>query len=145
VTDIATKWATTHGDWALAGGDLAGGDDLATAVIISLFTDRQAEVDDTLLDGTTDRRGWWADDQQQRIGSRLWLLDRSKRTQQTLQAAKGYIEEALQWMVADGVAAGIRVAVEWAAGSQLSAQVMVLRVDGSQHALNFSWAWDAQR
>ena len=65
----------------------ACGDDLITALTVSLFTDRRAADDDELLDGSDDRRGWWGDNAAAPLGSRLWMLERSKRTQQTLQLA----------------------------------------------------------
>src|SRR5579875_2938906 len=81
--DITTFWdpQSGRGDWALAGAQLARGDDLITSVAISLFTDRIANADDPIPDGSTDPRGWWGDlDETYPIGSRLWLLDRSKAT-----------------------------------------------------------------
>ena len=106
MADISTIWNSTNGDWQLSGKSLASGKDLLTAVVISLFTDRQAEPDNPISDGTDDLRGWWGDTGSDRIGSRLWLLERSKRTQATLQLAQGYIAEALQWLIDDGVVAG---------------------------------------
>lgn len=46
-------------EWREGNGDLVNGDDLQTAMIISLFTDRVARDDDD-IDGE-DRRGWWGD------------------------------------------------------------------------------------
>jgi phage gp46-like protein len=65
---------------------------------------------------TRDRRGWWADEfaavEGDRIGSRLWLLDRSKRTNETVLRAKQYVREALAWMLEDKVVASIDVDVD---------------------------------
>jgi len=142
MSDIATIWNATQGDWQLQGKSLASGRDLLTAVTISLFTDRQAEPDDPVADGTQDLRGWWGDSEGARIGSRLWLLERAKRTQQTLQLAQEYIREALQWLIDAGVVASFQIKVEWIAGNQLSAQVTALRNDGTTHAMNYAWAWN---
>ena len=52
-------------------------DDLGEAVLISLFTDRQAAVTDELPPGSANRRGWWADcldNKNEKIGCRQWLL-----------------------------------------------------------------------
>lgn len=141
MSDITTIWSSTHGDWQQVGAALDTGDDLATAVVISLFTDRQASLDDPLPDGAGDPRGWWADDGQFLIGSRLWLLDRSKRTQETLMLAQGYIEEALQWLIDDGVVARFEVFVEWTQSSMLGARVTAYRSDGTAKAMNYAWAW----
>jgi phage gp46-like protein len=143
MSDITTVWTGAHGDCTLAGSDLQSGSDLATAILLSLFTDRRAEPDDQLLDGSDDRRGWWGDTDDQHFGSRLWLIERAKRTQETIQRAKGYIEEALQWLIDDGVVASFQIKVEWPAGSQLSSRVVAIKGDGSQESMRFAWAWAA--
>jgi phage gp46-like protein len=65
-----------------------------------------------------DRRGWWADmplplasasAAGDLIGSRLWLLSRRKVTEQTRLDAMAYTQEALQWLIDDGIAARIDV------------------------------------
>src|SRR3981189_16483 len=73
-------------DWLLLNdGTLDATQELATAVIVALGTDRLAEIGDILPDpDATDRRGWWGDYQAQEIwdgwpvGTRLWLLHRAK-------------------------------------------------------------------
>ncbi len=124
-----------------AGPQLVNGNDLTTAVLISLFTDRVALPEDEIPDATDDPRGWWADDAGQPIGSRLWLIERSKRTQETLSRAQGYIEEALQWLIDDGVVAAFGVEVDWQPQNTLAARVTARRSDGSTTAMNFAWAW----
>ena len=89
-------------------------DHLETAVIISLFTNRRARSDDGLPDGV-DAQGWWADiykdedDEDDSLGSRLWLLEGAPDTDETLEKAKAYALEALQWMLRDGVASSVVV------------------------------------
>lgn len=99
------------------GGNFLSDDGLETGVVVSLFTDRLAESTDEIPDGTDDRRGWWADAfpdvEDDRIGSRLWLLRNAKANQQTLNDAKLYAEEALQWMLDDGVAKSITVTTSY--------------------------------
>lgn len=142
MSDIATIWNATSGDWALLGADLQSGDDLATAVVISLFTDRVAQADDVIPDGSGDPRGWQGDDPAAPIGSRLWLIFRSKRTQQTLTDAQSYAKEALQWMVDDGVIANFDVYVEWQSPSTLAMRVTLFKADGTQQTLAFAWVWN---
>lgn len=144
MSDITTVWdpATGRGDYQLSGADLLSGDDLQTAVLISLFTDRQSAPDDIIPDGTQDPRGWWGDQgEQYPIGSRLWLLDRAKQETEVLNLAQDYITEALQWLIDDGVAARIAVHCEWTGLSVLGAQIEIYRQDGSRVALNYAWAW----
>ena len=73
-TDLTTTWSLgiPKGDWTITGGLLQTGQDLATAIILSIFTDAEAQGGDNIPDGTTDRRGWYSDDQDPvRMGSRL--------------------------------------------------------------------------
>jgi phage gp46-like protein len=121
--DLALVWSTELGDADLSviaadiDEDLATDRGLQTAVLLSLFTDRRAETDDKPPSGdATDRRGWWADqfaaDEGDRIGSRLWLLDRSKRSNEVVLRATEYAREALAWMLEDRVVSGVDVAVD---------------------------------
>lgn len=142
MSDITTVWNATSGDWVLSGADLESGDDLTTAVVISLFTDRVAQADDVIPDGSGDPRGWHGDDPASPIGSRLWLIFRAKRTQQTLTDAQSYAQEALQWLVDDGVVAAIDVYVEWQAPSMLAMRVTLFKNDGTQQALAYAWVWN---
>lgn len=122
-------------DLGLAGGDLAIDNGLKTAVMLSLFTDRLAEPDDALPDGT-DRRGWWADlplqptagpvsARKDMIGSRLWLLAREKATELTRQRAMAYAREALQWMLDDGIAEDVSVSATWGGLDRLDMAIAV--------------------
>lgn len=144
MTDIVTSWNVTRGvgDWAIESGALASGGDLATAVLVSLFTDRRAGDDDALPDGSDDRRGWWGDlEQDVAIGSRLWLLERSRLTEEVAGAAADYAREALQWLLDDKVASGIRVGAVLAGRSQLNLAVTVTRSNGEKLSLQYNWAW----
>ncbi|MTK12712.1 MAG: hypothetical protein F8N39_11685 [Clostridiaceae bacterium] len=145
MTDTATFWNVTlaSGDWRIANLQLASGDDLQTAVLISLFTDRVANTDDVIPDGTGDPRGWWGDaGETVPIGSRLWLLERAKLTKATANAAVGYATEALQWLLDDGVASAVSVTAEIKAPNMLGLQVTVARANGIRAAMNFDWAWN---
>ena len=149
MTDLALSWNAdvAQADLALAGFDLATDDGLKTAVIISLFTDARALDDDTLPDGAADPRGWWgdgfADVDGDRIGSRLWLLRRAKRTADTLPRAVEYAEEALAWLVDDAVASSVAVTAEWLGDSGLALTVEIIRPSGL--SAQFLFVWEAMR
>lgn len=101
-------------DFSLDMLGLAEDDGLETAVIISLFSDRRANTDDAIPGDSSDRRGWWADAfgdvENDRIGSRLWLLEREKQLPSVLARAQEYAAESLQWLVDDGVVESVSVA-----------------------------------
>lgn len=109
-------------DIALGAYDVATDDGLRTSVQLSLFLDRRAEDDDAVEDD--DRRGWHADP---RRGSRLWLLARAKETPDTLARAKTYTEEALAWLVEDGVARSVTVEAEWIGRGRIGLRVTIER------------------
>ncbi len=146
MSDTTTVWSRDfgRGDWILAGAVLQTGNDLETAILISLFTDREANPDDAIPDGTGDPRGWIGDeDQDYKIGSRLWLLSRSKQDAETLRKANDYIVEALQWLIDDGVVGRFDITTEWTAASTLGAKIVAYKGDGTAAPMNFSWVWKA--
>ncbi|MET3132229.1 phage gp46-like protein [Oxalobacteraceae bacterium GrIS 1.11] len=146
MSDTSTVWVRElgRGDWSLDGADLQSGNDLETAILISLFTDREANPDDVIPDGTGDPRGWVGDlGQPYKIGSRIWLLARAKQSPETLRLASDYIGEALQWLIDDGVVARFDITAEWSAPSLLGAAVMAYQNNGSSIPMNFSWVWKA--
>jgi phage gp46-like protein len=130
VADIATKWVNGAGAWLLQGGALLSDDGLQTAVTLSLFTDRLADVGDVLPGAQTNRRGWWgdalADEPGDLIGSRLWLLARSKEQSSVLRRAKDYASEALRWLLDDGIARALDVQAEWQKGQGSASSLCLL-------------------
>lgn len=119
--------------------DLAQEDTLVTAIMLSLMTDRLAQPGE--VPAGADRRGWWADAYAQggdRFGSRLWLLAREKEIPRTLQRAREYVREALQWLLDDGIADDLQVVVFVPQRGWLVAQVD-LQVDGESRRYRFEW------
>lgn len=137
MSDIKSVWnpETQHCDYVVVNGDFASGSDVETAVLISLFTDRLAEVNDVLPDARPgypgDRRGWWGDDPQKPMGSRLWLLNRVKGPLDVAAKAQEYAAEALQWMLDDGVVARFDIQAVWVKPNQLNLLVVSYRTDGT--------------
>lgn len=127
---------------ALKDGDLEGDDGLETAVIISLFTDRRV-TDDDVDAAQPSKRGWWGDTypdvDQDKIGSRLWLLERVKRTSDTLRRAEDYIREALDWLIEDGVADSITVSASYDVNNFLVASVEIQKPKGDKSRFQMNW------
>jgi phage gp46-like protein len=96
-------------------------DTLQTAIIISLFTDRRAGVDDALPPSQTERRGWVGDEymgngfdaRPDPWGSRLWLDYMGKTNNEVLVHARFAAEEALAWLVRDGIASRVSATAQW--------------------------------
>jgi len=129
-------------DFAVGGGGLSAEHDIKTAVLISLFTDRRAEPDDPLPDETASRRGWWGDAlNSRRIGSRLWLLGREKQLREVVNRAREYAEEALAWLVEEGVARSVQVTAEIAAPGWLGMRIEIERDRRAPFRYQFQLAW----
>ena len=144
--DIRILWDNTEalGDWALAEGDVETGQDLETACLVSLFTDKLATPDFVPTDGTSDRRGWWADPyNDQPLGSNLWQLDRAKKTRDTLGTARRYALDALQWLIDDGIARQVLCNTSWITPTMLGIAVAIIRPDGTETRFRWGWAWDS--
>ncbi len=93
------------------GLDIATDSSLDTAILISLFTDR--------YDQETKQGGWWGDDyvgSSSMLGSRLWLLNKSKVDVQTLRNAENYAREALQWLLDDKLLTNLTINCQWVRG-----------------------------
>ncbi|MCB5301726.1 phage GP46 family protein [Yersinia bercovieri] len=142
-TDIKTVWEPDKllGDWQTGGGGLLDGDDLETAILISLFTDRLARSDDA-IDGD-DRRGWWGDTgSQYPIGSRLWLLRREKLTTKVALKAEDYANEALTWLLDDGVVTAISINAQIVFPNRINLIISYQQPAQTQASVKFSWVWE---
>jgi phage gp46-like protein len=113
--------------------------EIATAVLISLFSDGLASGDDDLPDNTGDRRGWWGGE----IGSKLWLRQRAKKTDDLLKTVQDDAAQALAWMIEDGVAGEVTTAAEFQAPNVLALSVVIRRAGSSDLSLRFANLWDA--
>lgn len=124
-------------------GDLQAETGLATAIYLSLFTDAPARPGDVIPDGSTDGRGWWGDYTPRfdgdRIGSRLWLLERAKRTAENIRLVQDYGAEALQWLVTDGVASTVSVTAVARGSDAVKLTVVVTAPDGKNSQFHYVW------
>jgi phage gp46-like protein len=134
------------GDLIVQDDDFVLDDGLNTAILISLFSDRRAEPGDETPDPESGRRGWWGDclnvDPADRLGSRLWELERRKQIPETRQLFLEFTREALSWMLSDGVAAKIDVSAEWSSSGFLLVYIVVHKPDGER--VLFDYAWDSE-
>jgi len=137
--DARLAFGPDGADLVLEQGDLARDEGLVTAVIISLLSDglAPAETDTPLLD--QDLRGYWAEANGDPYGSLLWTLGRAKATQATLARARELAEEALAWLVRQGIASSVSATTEYVRPGVLKIDVRLVR------GLARRWAslWDA--
>jgi phage gp46-like protein len=87
------------------GDHLVLDESLVTAVLISLLTERRCDPSEA--PDPSDLGGWFGDsypaEPGDALGSRLWTLLGAPMVPATLVRAEGYVREALEWMVTDGV------------------------------------------
>jgi phage gp46-like protein len=138
-------WTGSYLSQQVSGGYLETGDDLETALLLSLFTDREAAPDDIIPDGSADRRGWWGDDYSDDdtgpTGSRLWLLSRRKSpTNQTLTDAYDYAAEAIQWLIDTGIVGSFVIVTQWVKPDTLGMSITPYQPDGTA-LQTYNWAW----
>lgn len=141
--DLSLNWCETFYDIQMRNQDLDVEQGLRTAVIISIFTDARANEEELPI-GETSRRGYWGDlfpdVERDRIGSRLWLLERSKETEEVRVTARQYCLEALQWMIDDGIAASIDVSTSFVSRGRMLIDIKIRRPEGQ--IFDFSTEWD---
>lgn len=147
MTDVALVWnpGAFGADIALDGAIIRMDGGLRTAVIISLFTDARAAPDDVLPVAGGDRRGWWGDAyptvEGDMIGSKLWLLSRSKQTTAVVDDCQRYAAEALKWLVDAGVASKVDVVASVPRMGWLSLAVSIFRGEGPTRD-HFDFVWE---
>jgi phage gp46-like protein len=121
-------------------------DPLVRAVIISLFTWRRAHPDD-VTEGR--KMGWWGDTTSavtnDRIGSRLWLLAREKVLPATINRAREYARESLEWLIEDGLASRVEVTAERRGTDGIALSATIYRSDGRPLVLRFDDLWETVR
>ena len=142
--DVALFWdlSRSEADFAIVDDDLASEEGLQTAVLLSFAIDRRAEDSDILPTDDGDRRGWWGDEfaenQDDKIGSRRWLLARTKLTPAILPTFEQYDRESLQWLLDDLVAESIDLEYE-IVGKRLNTVITVNRGDGTSSKFDHVW------
>lgn len=144
MTDIALRLTSAPGappafDLAIENGDLARDEGLRTAVLLSLYLHRRAEVGD-VSEGEDPRGSWmdqYLDNPADRLGSRRWLLARAKESADTLARMRAYDEAALAWMIEDGVARKVEIETEWTRPGLLGERITITLSDGSRWVETF--------
>ncbi len=146
--DLKLDWNLDHGDLVLQGGDLAMSPGLYESVLASLRTDRLANEDDEIPDGTADRRGgfqdFYLDVPGDLEGSRLWILSREKDIPETYRRVNEICTEALQWLVDDKVAARFTVTSYRIRQGVLGILVVIYKSSTDKKPVNlpYQFAWE---
>lgn len=135
---------TLDADAVLEDGDLGVEVGLVTAILLSLFTDARATDEELSQFGEEeDPRGWCLDFLSQFAGdvsgSKLWLLLREKQTPETLARAKSFAQDALAWLIEDGIADAVNVTAIYPRRGLLGIVVEVVRALSGSRRFAFVW------
>lgn len=133
-------------DLAIAGGDLVMGDDLQTAVGLSLFVNRRD--DNPLFDSEVlnSNQGWWGDVvRESPLGSLLWKYRRSKALSSVSELARAASVDALNWLVEEGVAESVDVEAFWEdkTGGTMILRITINKPSGDTDAFKYQFAWNS--
>jgi phage gp46-like protein len=139
-------WKDAEGlDIEISSGAIQQDDGLASLVYLCLFTDARAAADDELPNGSTDKRGWPGDTYLDTAwGSRLWLLDREKLTNDTKNKAVNYAIEALNKLKDAGYIKSVTVAGSIPQLNTLVLNITLTKPNGTPESLTVSSRWSAQ-
>lgn len=131
-----------------SGRDLEADKGLETATVISLFSNRREPDETRLPDESGDRGGWWGNEFSDfQMGSRLWLLRRAKRVNETLSLAEQYCTESLRWMVQVNLATRIDVTASFSGENTIQLDIQIVRPDVSgdgEYTYRYYFNWKNQ-
>ena len=123
-------------------GDLSSVDDFSTSIDLSVLTNERANSSE--VPQALERRGWIGDltprTEGFRAGSKLWLFEQSRRTQDTVNDIRNAVQEGLQWIVDKGQAERIQVDSEMIGDSGV--RVTVVISVGNNRVKRYFTLWD---
>lgn len=124
-------------------------DTLQTAIILSLFTDKRAGLDDVLPRNETNRRGWVGNEFMESSaaavrddwGNLLWLCYIGKVTNDVLRFAEFTCREGLAWLVRDGIASRVAVTAQWVGerADRLAVRPQIFQSDQASPVYDVLW------
>jgi len=145
VTDVDLSLIKDAGniyDLQIENGDFITTNSFETAIQMSLLIDRRANASE--VPQPERRRGWWGNVanrvEDYDIGSKLWLLDQARSTEETLNLAINYVRISLQWLLDDNEAEEIEVTGE-RINSNIRIFIVVQRSQNKVESLFFD-LWD---
>lgn len=110
-------------------------DELLSAILISIFTDdRATEEEFSKVEGLSKKGYWGSQLDGIKVGSKLWLLERAPRNDETLERAEDYVTQALFWMKDKGITEEIEVEAFWK-GEDMR---LDLKLDNKSYVVNYA-------
>lgn len=132
-------------DISIANGDVVIGDDLHTAIGLSLFSNRRADSSTFSPEVLNSNQGWWGDIfRDSPLGSVYWQLARRKRSEAVLELVRAASVQSLSWLTEDGIASSIEVTTSWlrVSAGLMDVKIVVTRSTGGTSSFNYQFVWD---
>lgn len=152
--DIRLMWnpEDMYAEIVLGDRDVDRDGGFETAVLITLGTDKRASSEDELPDSDNIYKGgWWGDSLPPvpgyLMGTKLWLLQRAKTTDEIPALAEEYLRDGFQWMLDDEIIESFDVTVErvdFNHASVLSFDLSFNRPRGDTIFYKFYYNWETQ-
>lgn len=122
-------------------GDFEKTNSFDTAILLSIFCERRASV--TEVAQSFRRRGWIGNiGRPVEYGSKLWLIYQARLINRTVNKARDYLEQSLEWLIDFGYIKAIQVnTIRDIENSSLLAEVKLIRFDDSVESRTYV-LWD---
>jgi phage gp46-like protein len=137
-------------DCVLSDRDVERDDGFETAVLVTLSTDKRADDGDPLPDDSGYRGGFWGDTipvvADYKMGTKLWLLQRSKTIDEIPAITKEYLLDGFSWMIDDGIIDSVEISVERRRDlkTTIAFGLTFYRPEGNSIFYSFYYNWEAQ-
>jgi len=123
-------------------GDFIKTEGFNMALKISLMCERRASESEVALPQF--RRGWWGNEflgfDNFEIGSKLWLLNQTRATQNTLNNSITYTQNSLQWLITDNYLSRVHVTANYE-DNGLNINIDLIRSNNLVESYGYS-LWD---
>jgi len=128
-------------DLGISGSDFTDVDGLQTAVDVSLLTDARADASD--VPDPFNRRGYIGDiltsSEGRSLGATLWIYSQSRLTTEDLNSIRIDAQNALLWIIQDGVARSVSVSVERTGIREVKANIDIVTNEGKEERYTVLW------
>lgn len=128
-------------DLAVSNNTLDTIDGFETAIIVSLLSDARAPS--SSVQTPSRRRGWVGNiltaASGRELGSRLWLFSQSRLTDEILNDLAIAAQEALDWMIEDGIAKSVAATVLKNDLRGVTVTIVITTIEGKEQRYAILW------
>lgn len=142
--DIAlTKSSVGYYDISIYNGDFLKTQGFDTAILITLMAERRASSSEVPV--PENRRGWWGNPligfSDFEIGSKMWLLEQARMTQNVRNLAITYTRNAFQWFIDDSYLDNIIITANFDNEKKMTININFIRFNSKIFSIGYR-LWD---